>query len=127
MGDPVRRQIARRLTKEQIERLRRSAPRYGMIVGALAGALYSIQSARHMIVSGAHDKLVVGVLLTLLASAAGWLAGLMLAPRAEAGANSGPPRTADKSSPPHEGAAGMSAEPQTHIDAPESGPRQSHT
>jgi hypothetical protein len=48
------------------------------LLGAVAAAAYTLQSAPHMVVPGAHDKLTVGVLLTLLGAAIGWTAGCIL-------------------------------------------------
>lgn len=53
-------------------------PRLTLAAGAFGGAAYSAQSARHMIVAGPDDKLLVSALLTALAALVGWLAGLML-------------------------------------------------
>jgi len=59
--------------------LSRRAAGLGLIVGALAGAVYTIQSAPHMIVSADFDKLLVGALLSALGAVIGWLAGAMTA------------------------------------------------
>lgn len=49
----------------------------GLVLGAAAGALYTIQSLSHMIVEHTFDKLIVGLLLTLIGAIIGWLAGTM--------------------------------------------------
>ena len=84
MPDRVRHWIERRFSRSHPAALVRQLPQIGWLMGALAGALYSAQSARHMIVPGEHDKLLVGALLTAIASLVGWLAGMMLALTAQA-------------------------------------------
>lgn len=52
--------------------------RLGALVGAAGGALYTLDSRRHMVVPGAHDVLIVGVILSGIGAGAGWLAGHLL-------------------------------------------------
>jgi hypothetical protein len=50
----------------------------GLIGGAVAGALYLLQSAVHMTVRGSRDLYVICGILALLGAGIGWLAGAML-------------------------------------------------
>ena len=84
MIDGVRHWIERQQPRRHATALARRLPGIGLLLGALGGALYSAQSARHMIVPAEHDKLLVGALLTIIASMVGWLAGTMLAATAQA-------------------------------------------
>jgi hypothetical protein len=57
---------------------RASLPRIGLAAGALGGAGYTVESAPHMILPASTDLYLVGLMLTVLGGAAGWLAGAML-------------------------------------------------
>lgn len=53
-------------------------PRLTCFGGAIAGALYTLQSAPHMQGVGSMDLLLVALLLSVLAAGIGWLAGWAL-------------------------------------------------
>ena len=59
--------------------LRRHATPACTVAGAIAGGLYTAQSAPHMVVSAAHDKLIVGFMLAVTGAAIGWLTGCLVA------------------------------------------------
>ncbi|MGI8551633.1 MAG: hypothetical protein ACR2PL_12740 [Dehalococcoidia bacterium] len=56
-------------------------PSTGAAGGFVLGAIYTLSSAKHMVLLGAHDLLILGVLLSVLTASVGWLAGLQVGAR----------------------------------------------
>ena len=52
--------------------------RTGLAAGALAGGLYTLESAGHMVVRSGSDIVLVGGLLAGIGAAIGWLAGALI-------------------------------------------------